>query len=301
MLYNEISIYRIVKITYLSNYCIERHVHDYFHYIYVIKGNPEIIIRNKIFHAEPRELFLIGPKTEHEVVNKSDKNCETLDIKFSSLNQLLVEKFKCLPIRIENSGNTIESILFAIIAGMYNKEPVINELICIKVLEFLCYLLKTNQTEETRNEYAVSDESIIDIIDNKNIELFEQVKKYIQQNIREKYRISYLANLFNMSEAYFCTMFKKHYDVTPIQYITMLKIEKAVDLMYSTSMNISEISDYLGFETVHYFSRKFKQLMGISPSKYISDRKGNIIINLSTDGSFQKDQHFQYTQKPINR
>lgn len=301
MLYNELNIYRIVKITYRPGNCIDSHAHEYFHYIYVIKGNPEIIVNDEKYAATPKELYLIAPHTQHEILNRSEQSCETLDIKFNSLNKLVTEQFIQLPVQISNCGHAAESILLTVISSMFENEVLTNDLICIKILELLCILLRSHKRCPNVAGYSIADESIIDIIDNKNTGIFEKVKKYIIENITGKLRIFELSKLFNMSEAYFCTMFKKHYEISPLQYITNLKIEKAIELMYSSSMNMSQISDFLGFESVHYFSRKFKQVIGMSPLNYITEKRGNIIINMSDNEMLRQNQHFQYDQKPIDK
>ncbi|MDD5728259.1 MAG: helix-turn-helix domain-containing protein, partial [Victivallales bacterium] len=48
-------------------------------------------------------------------------------------------------------------------------------------------------------------------------------------------------------------------------------IERAGKLMLFSEMNISEIAAYYGFESIHYFSRLFRQLTGKSPSEYLRD------------------------------
>lgn len=54
----------------------------------------------------------------------------------------------------------------------------------------------------------------------------------------------------------------------PIAYFIDLKIEEAKRLIRKTSLNITEISEHLGFSSLHYFSKQFKNKTGISPSTY---------------------------------
>ncbi len=54
----------------------------------------------------------------------------------------------------------------------------------------------------------------------------------------------------------------------PITYFIELKIEEAKRLIRSSPMNITEISEYLGFSSIHYFSKQFKSKTGKSPTAY---------------------------------
>ena len=45
-------------------------------------------------------------------------------------------------------------------------------------------------------------------------------------------------------------------------------------------MNVKETSEYLGFQSIHYFSRLFKRLAGITPTEYIRRTKQAVSVNV---------------------
>ena len=63
-------------------------------------------------------------------------------------------------------------------------------------------------------------------------------------------------------------LFREKYGGGPINYFIELKIEKAKQLIDEGNLNLTEIAESLGFNSLHYFSRLFKKMTGISPSKY---------------------------------
>ncbi|MNP54582.1 HTH-type transcriptional activator Btr [compost metagenome] len=67
---------------------------------------------------------------------------------------------------------------------------------------------------------------------------------------------------------YVSTTFRKLTGQTIVEVHTKLRINKAIDLMRNTSLNVSEISDRLGYNNPYYFSRVFKKVMGEPPSSY---------------------------------
>ncbi len=71
-----------------------------------------------------------------------------------------------------------------------------------------------------------------------------------------------------ISYSYLRRMFRKFTGVSPLQYQMQLKIILARDLLTNSGKSIKEISYDLGFESIHYFSRYFKQKAGVSPSAY---------------------------------
>ena len=52
-----------------------------------------------------------------------------------------------------------------------------------------------------------------------------------------------------------------------------MKIEFAKQLIREDQMNFTQISDFLGYSSIHYFSRQFKKITGMTPSEYSSSIK----------------------------
>lgn len=77
-----------------------------------------------------------------------------------------------------------------------------------------------------------------------------------------------LASHCQLSISHFRHLFGKHFGCSPRTYIRRARLQKAKELMVSTSMTLSEISSQLGFETVHSLSRAFSDEEGVSPSEY---------------------------------
>ena len=68
-------------------------------------------------------------------------------------------------------------------------------------------------------------------------------------------------------------LFKQNYGVSPIQYFIRLKIELAKKYIREDNYNISQVSEILGYSSVHYFSLQFKKTTGMSPTEYSTSIK----------------------------
>ena len=71
-----------------------------------------------------------------------------------------------------------------------------------------------------------------------------------------------------LSEYHFIHLFREYTGFSPHAYVTRLRLDKAKDLMVSTTMNISEIAFAVGYANPLYFSRLFKRHTGLSPSRF---------------------------------
>ncbi len=76
-----------------------------------------------------------------------------------------------------------------------------------------------------------------------------------------------------LSYDYFKELFIKQYGVSPVKYITALRIEKAKELLITGRYTISQIAMECGFDNVYYFSTVFKKHTGTPPSKYFELNK----------------------------
>ncbi len=81
------------------------------------------------------------------------------------------------------------------------------------------------------------------------------------------------AKMCNLSEYHFLRTFKKVTGTTPHKFMAKITVNKAIDLLSDTNLNISEIALSLGFSDSLYFSRFFKKETGASPKNYIKTKK----------------------------
>jgi AraC-like DNA-binding protein len=77
-----------------------------------------------------------------------------------------------------------------------------------------------------------------------------------------------VAEELNVSYAWFRKAFKNYTGIAPHQYLLQLRIEKARVLLSDPSLSIKEIAARLNFESAFYFSRLFKEKMGVGPEQY---------------------------------
>jgi len=89
----------------------------------------------------------------------------------------------------------------------------------------------------------------------------------IRENVEAEINFQSFAEENNIGYSYFRKMFKKYTGVPPVQYHLDLKILRAKEMLLYTDKSIKEISYELGFQSIYYFSRIFKNKLGVSPSE----------------------------------
>ncbi len=102
----------------------------------------------------------------------------------------------------------------------------------------------------------------------------ERAIAYIQEHASEPISIDQICTAIHTSKYHFCRKFKEMTGLTVMNYILKTRITMSCNMMKQYQYNITRISEECGFSSPAYFSRVFKNQMGISPLQYKKQIKG---------------------------
>ncbi|MBD2871609.1 response regulator transcription factor [Paenibacillus arenilitoris] len=91
---------------------------------------------------------------------------------------------------------------------------------------------------------------------------------YIDEHYAEPLSLTEMAKHFHFNPSYLSSYFSTHHDEGFIDYLHRVRTEKAAELLRSGEATISEISGMVGYSDHSYFTKVFKKLTGLSPSRY---------------------------------
>lgn len=104
--------------------------------------------------------------------------------------------------------------------------------------------------------------------------LIRKVLTQIDYDLTADLGLKNLAAQLNVNPSYLSTLFKKETGSTLTEYVNQKRIEHAVFLLNSSSLQIQMIAQYSGIPDVNYFTKTFKKIIGITPKEY-RDRISN--------------------------
>ncbi len=96
----------------------------------------------------------------------------------------------------------------------------------------------------------------------------QEVRIFLDSKYNTKITLNNLASHFLMDKFYLCEQFKKQYGITINDYLTSVRITEAKKMLRFTDKTLDEIAYNIGVNGAAYFSRLFKKVEGISPSKF---------------------------------
>ncbi len=96
---------------------------------------------------------------------------------------------------------------------------------------------------------------------------------YIQTHLSENITVTQLARELDLNPDYLSRIFLEHTGERPLSYIQYKRVEHAQFLMLTTALSLTEVAIECGFDSLSYFSRIFKKVLGLTPGEYKSQAR----------------------------
>lgn len=247
-------------------------VHDFPEIIYIQEGKNTVYIDDSPYEIKAGEMIIYAPGSRHHIPKYNDSTAYIISfsvewkhlprlynkvIRLEKTEKLLISKI------VEEGVKSFKKPLDINTRGMVQKDDVSEfELQEIKkqIELFLLNVYKsvTNQKESIKNSVS------------KNVsrEDFSAAVNFLKEHLHEMLTLSQIAEGCSVSISKLKAVFKENCDSSPINYFIDLKLKEAKRLIKESTLNFTEIAELLGFNSLHYFSRLFKERVGMTPSEY---------------------------------
>lgn len=104
-----------------------------------------------------------------------------------------------------------------------------------------------------------------------SVSRISEIHQHITEHYTEKISLDDICFLFGTNKTSLCRDFKNEYGTTILRYVNELRIKEAKALLRQSKLSVTEISEKLGFNSIHYFCKTFKKITRLSPKEYIKN------------------------------
>lgn len=133
---------------------------------------------------------------------------------------------------------------------------------CEQLLKmYLCELLITLLRKESSPKTNIIKRNLDD-------SLFSEIVLYMEKSIGKKLSLNEIARYAGISKTALKQLFREQAGCGACEYFIRMKIDTAKKLIRERNYNFTQISEILGYESIHYFSRQFRLYVNMSPSEY---------------------------------
>ena len=252
------------------------HEHTFFQLVVVSEGEAIVQAGEETLEAGAGDVLLFRPQTFHGIRPREEKKgtLRLYDVKFDVNEAGLFQKLWELPVQKHlEDVQTAKYYFNRIMAESEKKLPFYMWTISCYLWMILLMILRT-QTQERQALSALPEPESGAAAQRGNIDI-AGVESYIQENYIHNITLDTLSQVARSNKTSLTQAFKETYGTTPLRYIIQLRLAKAKELLVETNISISEISELVGFQTIHYFSRFFKEKEHCSPLEYRMRNSGN--------------------------
>ena len=96
---------------------------------------------------------------------------------------------------------------------------------------------------------------------------------FMRDNLHRRLSLGELARAAQLSQVHLRRVFKRETSLTPVQYLRALRIERAKQLLESSSLSVKQIAAEVGTGDVSHFVRNFKKASGTAPTAHRAFRR----------------------------
>lgn len=233
------------------------HTHHFTELFYIVNGRGAFILPNHEIPVKENDLVIINPNIEHTEKSNTQDSLEYIALGLEGISFTLPDASPQIGLFTYQGDR--DAILFYLNRLLeevqYGNSDF--ETVCQNIIEILVIKLQRAKNIIIHNHKAQQLSQPIVL-----------VKHYINQNYRDQITLDILAKVGNINKYYLSHTFKQEVGISPIEYLTRVRIKESQILLETTNYTIAEIALFNGFSSQSFFSQAFRREVNQSPSAF---------------------------------
>lgn len=246
-----------------AGHYVERHRHTDDLLLYCVGGEGSLQVQGAHHHVGTGDLLMLPKGVSHTYGASADRPWTVYWTHFAGHN---VDSFwrylefnKDHPVASLGMTSRLTSALEALLqvgSTHYLENSLIYGSNLLREILTLMQMMKA-QNRETRSQFSI-----------------DAIHAVMRDNLHMELDLDTLARTANMTRHAFCRRYKAMTGVSPYKHYLYLKMKRACHFLDATDQSVTDIAEVMGYSDSYYFSRIFRQIMGMPPSQYRARRYG---------------------------
>lgn len=268
---------------YMSDFSFPGEAHDFWELLCMDRGEIYVQADDKLHVLKRGDIIFHKPNEFHNVKANGQISPSLVVISFKCLSPaMMFFENKILSID-EKERNLLAEIIIEARSSYENNldDPYFEKLVRSDFQDFgseqliklyLEQILISLIRRNTRRR-MLPEQSPLLLKKTSNTEIHNRIITYLEKNLQSRLTIEQICQDNLISRSQLQKLMQEKHDCGVIDYFSKMKIRTAKQLIRDNHLNFTQISDFLGYNSVHYFSRQFKKIAGMTPSEYSSSIK----------------------------
>ncbi len=284
--FNVKSIFTIHYFKYGKNFRVRTESHNFWELVYIDSGKAVITAGEKQFTLSQGQAYFHKPDEIH-TIHTEDEFANSAIVSFECTSKAM-KLFEDRAVTLNDfEKQLLNKIIFE---GKLSFKDKLNDIYLVKMtkrddapfsgeqlikncIELLLISLARNILNENESEALEENLAI-----NSPVKIVENILQILNDNLYNNIDLDTISKKLSFSKTYIKAIFKKHTGTTIIQHYISLKIAEAKKLLSQNKYTVTEIAFMLNFNSVHYFSRQFKDQTDMSPTEYANSIKADNVL-----------------------
>lgn len=253
--------------------------HICWEFLYVEKGKYNVSVDGTLFSLSEGQMIVYAPLSFHIA---PEPNEALVNIVSFNSDSTAMEYFANKVFTLSGKQRQILSQIMSIGEKCFKNryiDPCVGGMVTREHAEAFKLQNLKNQLELLLIDMYEKNESTGSKIRNSNYEnqsavVFESITEYLKSNIDKSLNLEDISTNCAISLSQLKKVCQNQCGMSPMSYFISLKMDAAKTMIDDTSLNFTQISEKLGFSTLHYFSKLFKDKVGVTPSEYAKSVHG---------------------------
>ncbi|WP_205699922.1 helix-turn-helix transcriptional regulator [Cohnella luojiensis] len=229
---------------------------------YVVDGYCRYPVGDVPYETRKGDLLFHPPHERHSILPADDQPyiCISIVFHFGASAFPYDDLFQNRHLLGNFAGHPVESLLSQLVTH-YRQPGLFHQIQCQSLL--MRILAETAQWGSAHNEHTNTE--------SQNMPKLVLIKNHLSEHYDREIRIEDLENVSGLTKNYILALFRKHVGMSPMQYLTRIRIGKAKELAIQSNLSIGEIALKVGYSDVHTFGRMYKKKTGQSLTQFCSN------------------------------